>query len=81
MRRLEPHELTAEEELLSTILKRNHRREIRIPVGPRWGRVILPAKRENRDGRRGERSGSDAQDDCSLRKQRGRHTYRRTLSA
>ncbi len=49
MRKLEQHELTAEEELLSTILKHNHRREIRIPVGPRWGRVILPAKGENPD--------------------------------
>ena len=49
MRKLEPEDLTAEEELLSTILKHNPGREIRIPVGPRWGRLILPAKGEHPD--------------------------------
>lgn len=49
LRKLEPHEFNAQEELLSTIIKHNAEREIRIPEGTRWGKLILPAKDENRN--------------------------------
>lgn len=46
MQQLHRHQLTAEQDLLARIMDRNPGREIRIPVGPRWGHVINPAPDE-----------------------------------
>ncbi|MFZ3044678.1 MAG: formyltransferase family protein [Desulfatirhabdiaceae bacterium] len=42
------HELAAEEYLLARIIQGNPGREIRVPIGPRWGKLILPAADEGR---------------------------------
>lgn len=47
MKKLELHELTAQEKLLSTIMKHVSGRSILVPEGSEWGKLFLPAKDEN----------------------------------
>ena len=47
MRRLEAHELTPEDDLLARVMQANPGREIRVPLGTRWGHQIIPAADEN----------------------------------
>jgi len=49
MKKLLLHEMTDEEHLLGRIIQSNPGREIRVPVGPRWGKLILPAADEGKD--------------------------------
>jgi len=47
MRTVRPQDLSAEQHLLKQIVQNNPDRAIREPVGPRWGKRILPAPDEN----------------------------------
>ena len=47
MKKLERHELTAEEDLLARIIMDNPGRQIRVPHGTRWGHYIMPAPDDN----------------------------------
>lgn len=47
MKKLEFHELTAEEDLLTQIMMDNPGREVRVPHGTRWGHYIVPSPNDN----------------------------------
>ena len=47
MKTLHHSEISLQEELLSAILAHDPGREIRVPIGPRWGRIIWPGPLEN----------------------------------